>query len=457
MDRREKDSVGEVFVPQNSYWGAQTERSRKFFSIGKETMTPSFIRNYAYLKWAAAWANHKLHKISEEKMECIIKVCQEIVSGKHSDQFPLKIWQTGSGTQTNMNLNEVIAHRGMELMNKEKIHPNDDVNLSQSSNDTFPTVMHITAYEILEKELLPQLRKFRALLEKKKREFAKVIKTGRTHLMDATPITLGQEFSGYLDQIDRAIVQIDLAKEPLLTLAIGGSAVGTGINVPKGFSGLVTQKLQELIGFAFQPAENFFSQIAAHDLLVFAHASLKNLAVTLTKIATDCSWMGSGPRCGLAELYFPQNEPGSSIMPGKVNPTQCEAILMVATQVMGNDVTMSIAGSRGNFELNVFKPLLIHTFLQSASLLTDSIRSFGLYFLEGLLPNMEQIELQLNRSLMLVTALTPQIGYENAAKIAKLAYEKNCTLKQAAIELGLLTEKQFDEIVDPKKMGNLSE
>lgn len=452
MERREKDSLGEVFVPNNSYWGAQTERSRKFFSIGEEQMSPVFIKNYACLKWAAASANYALKKLSKEKMEKIIEVCKEIIEGKHADQFPLKIWQTGSGTQTNMNVNEVIANRAKEL--GTLLHPNDDVNLSQSSNDTFPTVMHMTAFELLEKKLLPELRKFQDLLEKKTQEFALVMKTGRTHLMDATPISLGQEFSGYQDQIQRAIAQIEYAKEPLLSLAIGGSAVGTGIHVPKGFSKLVTEKLQELLGFAFVSAENFFSQIAAHDLLVFSHGSLKNLAVSLTKIATDCSWMGSGPRCGLGEVKFPQNEPGSSIMPGKVNPTQCEAILMVTTKVMGNDVTMSIAGSRGNFELNVFKPLLIYTFTQSVSLLTDSIHAFGHYFVEGLLPNFQRLQQQLHDSLMLVTALTPHIGYENAAKIAHLAYEREWPLKKAAVTLGFLSEQQFDEIVDPKKMGN---
>ncbi|ROL58225.1 class II fumarate hydratase [Bacteroidetes/Chlorobi group bacterium Naka2016] len=455
--RIERDSMGEIEVPANVYWGAQTQRSLIHFRIGEEKMPRPIIRAFGILKKACAIVNYELGLLPKEKMELIVQVCDEIISGKLDDQFPLSVWQTGSGTQTNMNVNEVISNRaieiaGGELGSKKPIHPNDDVNKSQSSNDTFPTAMHIAAAEVLNHQVLPAVANLRNTLKQKSDEFKDLIKIGRTHLMDAVPLTLGQEFSGYVQQLDNAIERIHLVLPGLYELAIGGTAVGTGLNTHPEFAERVAKKVAELTGLPFVSAPNKFEALAAHDALVFAHGALKTLAASLMKIANDIRWLASGPRCGLREITIPENEPGSSIMPGKVNPTQSEAMTMVAVQVFGNDATINFAGASGNFELNVFKPVIIYNFLQSARLLADSCTMFNQHCAVGIEPVKERLEYYVNNSLMLVTALNPHIGYDNAAKIAKYAYQNNTTLKEAAVKLGLLTEEQFDQIVRPEKM-----
>lgn len=455
--RIETDTMGEVQVPTEHYWGAQTERSRQNFKIGQERMDPSLIRAFAILKKAAAMTNWELGKLSKDKCDLIGKACDEILSGKLAHEFPLVVWQTGSGTQTNMNVNEVISNWAIELSggikgSKKPIHPNDDVNKSQSSNDTFPTAMHIAAVEELQRKLLPTLKDLTYLMTKKSQQFASIVKIGRTHLMDATPLTLGQEFSGYAHQLKLAQQSIEATLPGLRELALGGSAVGTGLNVPKGYAERVAQIISDLSGESFVSAENKFESLASHDALVFASGALKRLAVSLMKIANDIRFLGSGPRCGFGELSLPENEPGSSIMPGKVNPTQCEALTMVCAQVIGNDTAITIGASQGHFELNVFKPLIIHNFLQSLHLLTDAILSFNEHCVAGIEPNLENIKKHLQNSLMLVTALNPHIGYDKAAVVAKTAHHEGITLKEAAIKLGYLSAEQFDKIVIPEKM-----
>ncbi|GIV42229.1 MAG: fumarate hydratase class II [Vicingaceae bacterium] len=457
--RIERDTMGEVKVPADKYWGAQTERSRNNFKIGPEASMPrEIIYAFAYLKKSAAYANHELGVLSQEKRDLIARVCDEILEGKLDDQFPLVIWQTGSGTQSNMNVNEVIANRahvinGGKLTDEKKIlHPNDDVNKSQSSNDTFPTAMHIAAYKMVREITLPGLEKLTKTLTDKAKAFMPIVKTGRTHFMDATPLTLGQEFSGYVQQLKNGKRAIENALEMVAELALGGTAVGTGLNAPKGYDVLVAKYIAEFTGYPFRTAPNKFEALAAHDAMVELSAALKRLAVSLMKIANDIRMLASGPRCGIGEIFIPDNEPGSSIMPGKVNPTQPEAMTMVCAQVMGNDMAVTVAGSNGHFELNVFKPVIAYNVLTSARLLGDACVSFNDKCAVGIEPNHENIRKHLNNSLMLVTALNPHIGYENAAKIAKKAHKENKTLKEAAVELGLLTPEQFDEWVDPSKM-----
>ncbi len=457
--RIEKDTMGEVRVPADKYWGAQTQRSKENFKIGPAASMPiEIIRAFGYLKKAAAYANYKLGVLSEKKRDLISRVCDEIIEGKLDDQFPLVIWQTGSGTQTNMNLNEVISNRahvldGGKLGEGTKlIHPNDDVNKSQSSNDTFPTAMHIAAYKMLADTTIPGIRQLRDALEDLSGKMKNVVKIGRTHWMDATPLTLGQEFSGYVSQLDHGLKALENTLDHLSELALGGTAVGTGLNAPKGYDVEVAKYIADFTGLPFKTAENKFESLAAHDAIVETHSALKQLAVSLMKIANDIRMLASGPRSGIGELIIPANEPGSSIMPGKVNPTQIEAITMVCAQVMGNDVTVSVGGSNGHFELNVFKTVMISNFLESARLLGDACVSFTINCVVGIKPNDARIMELMNQSLMLVTALNPHIGYENAAKIAKKAFEENKTLKQVAVESGLLTEKDFDKWVDPKKM-----
>ena len=457
--RIEKDTMGEVNVPSDRYWGAQTERSRNNFKIGPEASMPrEIIYAFAYLKKAAALANHELGVLDKEKRDLIGRVCDEILEGKLDGEFPLVIWQTGSGTQSNMNVNEVIAYRahvlhGGKLTDEKKIlHPNDDVNKSQSSNDTFPTAMHIAAYRAVMETTLPGMQTLREALAAKTQEFKNIVKTGRTHFMDATPLTLGQEFSGYVQQIDNGIRAIKGALEAVRELALGGTAVGTGLNTPKGYDVLVAKKIAELTGFPFITAPNKFEALAAHDAMVELSGALKRAAVSLMKIGNDIRMLSSGPRCGIGEIVIPDNEPGSSIMPGKVNPTQPEALTMVCAQVMGNDTAVSIGGSLGHFELNVFKPVIASNVLQSARLIGDACVSFNEKCAAGITPNEAIIKQHLENSLMLVTALTPHIGYENAAKIAKKAHHENKTLREAAIELKLLTSEQFDAWVRPEKM-----
>ena len=457
--RKEHDTMGEVKVPADKYWGAQTERSRNNFRIGPEASMPKeIIYAFAYLKKAAALANAELGVLPASRRDLIAKVCDEILEGKLNDEFPLVIWQTGSGTQSNMNVNEVIAYRahvlsGGALTDEKKIlHPNDDVNKSQSSNDTFPTAMHIAAYIMTVQITLPGLKKLRDTLYKKSLDFAHVVKTGRTHFMDATPLSLGQEISGYVQQIDNSMRAIRNALEMVRELALGGTAVGTGLNAPKGYDVLVAKKIAELTGHPFITAPNKFEALAAHDAMVELSGALKRTAVSLMKIANDVRMLSSGPRSGIGEIIIPDNEPGSSIMPGKVNPTQPEALTMVCAQVIGNDVAVSVGGINGHFELNVFKPLIAANVLQSARLLGDACMSFNEKCAEGIMPNEDVIREHLQKSLMLVTALNPHIGYENSAKIAKKAHKENKTLKQAAIELGLVTAEQFDQWVDPAKM-----
>jgi fumarate hydratase class II len=457
--RIEKDTMGEVQVPADKYWGAQTERSRNNFKIGPEASMPKeIIMAFAYLKKAAAQANHELGVLPADKRDLIAKVCDEILAGKLDGEFPLVIWQTGSGTQSNMNVNEVIAYRahvihGGKLADEKKVlHPNDDVNKSQSSNDTFPTAMHIAAYKQVVEITIPGMQRLRDSLAKKVAAFKNIVKTGRTHFMDATPLTLGQEFSGYVQQIDNSIRTIKNALEAVRELALGGTAVGTGLNAPKGYDVLVAKKIADLTGYPFITAPNKFEALAAHDAMVEISGALKRAAVALMKIANDIRMLSSGPRCGIGEIVIPDNEPGSSIMPGKVNPTQPEALTMVCAQVMGNDVAVSIGGSMGHFELNVFKPVIAANVLQSARLIGDACVSFTEKCADGIEANEPVVKKHMENSLMLVTALNPHIGYENAAKIAKKAHKENKTLREAAVELGLLTSQQFDEWVKPEKM-----
>ena len=464
MDFRiERDTMGEVKVPASRYWGAQTERSRKNFRIGPPASMPmEIIRAFAILKKAAAMANQDLKVLPSEKAALIARVCDEILEGKLDEEFPLVIWQTGSGTQSNMNVNEVIANRahvlnGGKLSDEKKImHPNDDVNKSQSSNDTFPTAMHIAAYREVEEVTIPGLTRLKETLAKKSEQFRSTVKTGRTHFMDATPLTLGQEFSGYAQQLTNSIRAIEAARESVTELALGGTAVGTGLNAPKGYDVLVARKIAELTGYPFVTAPNKFESLAAHDAMVELSGALKRAAVSLMKVGNDIRMLSSGPRCGLGEIVIPDNEPGSSIMPGKVNPTQPEALTMVCAQVIGNDVAVSMGGATGHFELNVFKPVIAANVLQSARLIGDACVSFNENCAMGIEANLPVIKAHLENSLMLVTALNPHIGYENAARIAKKAHKENKTLREAALELGLLTAAQFDEWVRPEKMvGNL--
>ena len=456
--RTEKDTMGDVQVPADKFWGAQTERSRNNFKIGPEASMPhEIIEAFAYLKKAAAYTNAELGVLSEEKRDMIAKVCDEILEGKLNDQFPLVIWQTGSGTQSNMNVNEVVSNRahvnnGGVLGEKSEIHPNDDVNKSQSSNDTYPTAMHIAAYKKVVEHTLPAVEKLRNTLHEKAENFKDIVKIGRTHLMDATPLTLGQEFSGYVAQLDYAMKAITNTLDHLQEIALGGTAVGTGLNTPKGYDVLVAKYISEFTGLPFETAPNKFEALAAHDAIVETHGALKQLAVALYKIAQDIRFLASGPRSGIGEIYIPENEPGSSIMPGKVNPTQNEAMTMVCAQVLGNDTTISFAGTQGNFELNVYKPVMAYNFLQSAQLLGDACISFNDHCAVGIEPNNERITELVNKSLMLVTALNTHIGYENAAKIAKTAHKNGTTLKEEAVNLGLLTAEQFDEWVKPGDM-----
>lgn len=457
--RIEKDTLGEIQVANDKYWGAQTQRSLENFPIGPSASMPiGIIHGFAYLKKAAALTNNKLGLLSNEKADLIAQVCNEIMKGKLDDQFPLVIWQTGSGTQTNMNCNEVIAHRAHVLQGNTLeegnlfIHPNDDVNMSQSSNDTFPTAMHIAAYKKLVENTIPAVEQLKETFSKKAEDFKEVIKIGRTHLMDATPLSLGQEFSGYVAQLDHGLKALKNTLTHLSELAMGGSAVGTGLNTPKGYSEEVAKNIANLTGLPFVTAENKFEALAANDAIVESHGALKQLAVSLMKIANDIRWLASGPRSGIGEILIPSNEPGSSIMPGKVNPTQVEALTMVCAQVIGNDTTITVSGSMGNFELNVFKPVMINAFLQSATLLADACNSFNERCAKGIEANNTQIKKNLKNSLMLVTALNTHIGYEKSAMIAKKAYAENTTLKEAAIDLGLLTAEEFDEWVVPKNM-----
>jgi len=455
--RIETDSMGEIEVPTDRYWGAQTQRSLIYFAIGNDQMPRELIRAIGILKKAAAIANQELGKLSQEHANAIVQAADEVISGQLDDHFPLSVWQTGSGTQTNMNANEVIANRGIELAggvlgSKEPIHPNDDVNMSQSSNDTFPTAMHVAAVEEIHHRLIPNLSKLRDALAEKAEEFKDIIKIGRTHLMDAVPLTLGQEFSAYVVQLNRDLERIQNTLPHLYDLAIGGTAVGTGLNTHPEFAARVAAKIAEITKLPFVSAENKFTALASHDEMVMASGGLKTLACSLMKIANDIRWLGSGPRCGLGELILPANEPGSSIMPGKVNPTQCEAMTMVCVQVMGNDSAIAIAGSQGNFELNVFKPLIIHNLLHSIRLLADACASFTDHLVIGIKPNREQIEHFLTNSLMLVTALNPHIGYDNAAQVAKKAHAEGKTLREACLELGFLTGEEFNKIVRPEQM-----
>jgi len=463
MDYRiERDTMGEVKVPANAYWGAQTERSLENFKIAQDTdkMPKEIIKAFAYLKNAAALANNELGVLSEEKTKLIGQVAQEILDGKLDSQFPLVIWQTGSGTQSNMNVNEVIANRANIInggsftddKSKRVLHPNDDVNKSQSSNDTFPTAMHIAAYKILVDVTIPGIEKLRDTLKAKAEQYINVVKIGRTHLMDATPLTLGQELSGYASQLNHGLKAIKNSFEHLSELALGGTAVGTGINTPKNYDVVVAKKIAELTGLPFVTAINKFESLAAHDAIVEAHGALKTVACALMKIANDVRLLASGPRAGIGEIFIPENEPGSSIMPGKVNPTQCEAMTMVAAQVLGNDVAINIGGASGHFELNVFKPVMIYNFLHSARLIGDVCVSFNDHCAVGIEPIEANINKHVENSLMLVTALNTHIGYEKAAKIAQTAHKNNSTLKATAIELGYLTAEQFDEWVVPSKM-----
>lgn len=457
--RVEKDTMGEVKVPADKYWGAQTERSRNNFKIGPEgTMPLEVVYGFAYLKKAAAHTNCQLGVLEASKRDLISAVCEEILAGKHDDQFPLVIWQTGSGTQSNMNANEVIANRahvlaGNKLGEGEKtLQPNDDVNKSQSSNDTFPTGMHIAVYKMIIENTIPGVEHLRNVLDEKAKAFKDVVKIGRTHLMDATPLTLGQEFSGYVSQLNHGLKALKNTLSHLSELALGGTAVGTGINTPDGYAELVAKKIAEFTGLPFISAENKFEALAAHDALVETHGALKQLAVSLNKIANDIRMMASGPRSGIGEIMIPANEPGSSIMPGKVNPTQCEALTMVCAQVMGNDVAVTVGGSQGHYELNVFKPMMAANLLQSARLIGDGCLSFADNCAVGIEPNQKRIDELLNNSLMLVTALNPKIGYYKAAEIANNAHEKGITLKESALELGYLSSDEYDEWVVPAKM-----
>ena len=448
--------MGEVRVPANKYWGAQTERSRNNFRIGvgKETMPEEIVRAFGVLKHAAAVANHRLRpeKMNDEKYSAVVRAAEEVAEGKLMDNFPLVVWQTGSGTQSNMNANEVIAARGNEIAGKKLLHPNDDVNMSQSSNDTFPTAMHIAAVTILEDRLIPAAESLIETFKRLEEENKGVIKSGRTHLQDATPISFSQEISGWRSSLERDCELIRLSLKPLKELALGGTAVGTGLNAPEGFDREVAAAVSELTGKDFVTAKNKFHALTSKDEIVFAHGALKGLAADLMKIANDVRWLASGPRDGLSEISIPENEPGSSIMPGKVNPTQCEQVTMVAVQVMGNDAAVGMAASQGNFELNVFMPVIAYNFLQSARLLTESMTSFNLNCASGIKADREKMKHNLHNSLMLVTALNPYIGYENAAKTAKLAYREGISLREACLKLGFLSAEKFDEVFKPEEM-----
>ena len=453
MDYRiEHDSMGEVKVPADRYWGAQTQRSFENFKIGTEKIPMEIIRAFAVLKKAAAMANNRLGKLDDRRNAIICQVCDEILDGKLDGHFPLAVWQTGSGTQSNMNVNEVIANRGNELAGEKLLHPNDHVNMSQSSNDTFPTAMHIAAAVEIEDKLFPSISLLEGTLGRLMEENEGIIKTGRTHLQDATPITFSQEISGWKNMLEKAKTMLSLSLPGLHELALGGTAVGTGLNAPKGFDAEVAKAVSELTGKDFKTAPNKFHSLTSKDELVFAHGALKGLAADMMKMANDIRWLASGPRCGLGEIFIPENEPGSSIMPGKVNPTQCESVTMVAVQVIANDVAVGFAASQGNFELNVFMPVCIHNFLQSVRLLSDSLVSFNNHCVAGIRPNRERMAENLHRSLMLVTCLNPYIGYENAAKTAKKAYAENISLKEACVALGFLTPERFDEVFKPEQM-----
>lgn len=455
--RIETDSLGEMKVPSSKYYGCQTARSMKNFAIGIERMPVELIEAFGYLKKSAAMVNNELGLLDDRLCHAICEAADEVIAHKLNDHFPLMVWQTGSGTQTNMNVNEVIGNRaseilGGELGTKSPVHPNDHVNMSQSSNDTFPTAMSIAAVDELHDRLLPALDKLRLALKQRAEQFADIIKIGRTHLMDATPLTLGQEFSGYAQQLENGVERIKMTLPHLAELAIGGTAVGTGLNAPLGYAEKMAAKISSLTGHEFRSAPNKFEALAAHDAEVMCSGALKTVAVSLMKIANDIRWLGSGPRSGLSEIALPANEPGSSIMPGKVNPTQCEALTMVCAQVIGNDAAIAVAGASGNFELNVYKPVIAYNLLQSIRLLADAIESFRQNCVAGIVPNHKKIAEHLSNSLMLVTALNRRIGYDNAAKIAKAAYDNDTTLKEEAVRLGLLTEAEFDEAVDPAKM-----
>ena len=455
--RRETDSMGAIDVASDRYWGAQTQRSLHHFSIGDDRMPIEVVRAFGLLKKAAALVNAAAGNLPQAEADLIVSAADEVIEGKLDDHFPLFVWQTGSGTQSNMNANEVISNRAIEMAggdlgSKHPVHPNDHVNMSQSSNDTFPTAMHIAAARSVVERLVPSVKQLRDALNDKAAEFEDIVKIGRTHLQDAVPLTLGQEFSGYVAQLDEDIERIEAALPGLYRLAIGGTAVGTGLNSPAGFDEQAAAKIAELTGLPFVPAPNKFAALAAHDALVHAHGTLKVLAVSLMKIANDIRWLGSGPRSGLGELELPENEPGSSIMPGKVNPTQAEAMTMVCCQVIGNDVAVGVAGSQGNFELNVFKPVMIRNFMHSIAILSDACRSFREFCVEGIEANRERIEDLVDRSLMLVTALSPRIGYDKAAEIAKKAHHEGTTLKDAAVELGYLSEAEYDDWVVPADM-----
>ncbi len=452
--RKEHDSMGEVLVPADKYWGAQTERSRQNFPIGSERMPEELIFAFGLLKLGAARANSRLlpERMTKEKLSAIEQAAREVTEGRLMLHFPLSVWQTGSGTQTNMNLNEVIAARGNEILGKELLHPNDDVNMSQSSNDTFPTAMHISAVLTTERELLPAVFGLISTLKRLEKENLGVVKSGRTHLQDATPIAFSQEISGWRGSLERDVEMIITSLTSMRRLALGATAVGTGLNAPEGFDTLAAEEISRLAGSYFITDENKFHSLTSKDELVFAHGALKALAADLMKIANDIRWLASGPRLGLSEITIPENEPGSSIMPGKVNPTQCEAVTMVAVQVMGNDSAIGFAASQGNFELNVFMPLIIYNYLQSLRLLTDVIRSFDARCVSGIKANRDKMQTNLYNSLMLVTALTPTVGYERGAKIARLAYEKGISLKDACLSLGYLSEEEFDKIFKPEEM-----
>ena len=450
--RIEKDSMGEMKVPANAYWGAQTQRSYENFKIGTEKMPKEITYAFAILKKAVAQANCRLGKLDERRCAIIGQICDEVLAGKLDDQFPLAVWQTGSGTQSNMNMNEVVANRGNEIAGEKLQHPNDHVNMSQCSNDTFPTAMHIAAVLETKKKLIPAIERMIQELLRLEQENAGIIKTGRTHLQDATPITFSQEISGWRNMLEKSKKMIEMSLGEAAELALGGTAVGTGLNAPAGFAEAAAEEVSKLTGIPFLTAENKFHSLTAKDEIVFVHGALKGLAANLMKIANDVRWLASGPRCGLGEIFIPENEPGSSIMPGKVNPTQCEAVTMVAVQVLANDAGIGICASQGNLELNVFMPVMIYEYLQSVRLLADVLDSFRINCVCGIRANKEKMEENLNRSLMLVTALSPYIGYENAAKTAKKAHVENISLKEACIALGFLTEDKFDEVFHPEEM-----
>jgi fumarate hydratase class II len=455
--RVESDSMGKIEVPANVYWGAQTQRSLIHFNIGRDTMPPELIRAFGILKKAAALVNQDLGKLPADKAKLIAQAADEVIGGKLNDQFPLRIWQTGSGTQTNMNVNEVISNRAIEIAggemgSKKPIHPNDHVNMSQSSNDTFPAAMHIAAAERVKKALIPALKTVQAAIERKAKEFDSIVKIGRTHLQDAVPLTIGQEFGGWASLIERDIKRLEMVLDGLYDLAIGGTAVGTGLNTHPEFAERAANKIAELTGLPFRSHPNKFAALSAHDEVVFAQGAMETLAASLMKISNDIRWLASGPRCGLGELTIPENEPGSSIMPGKVNPTQCEAMTMVCAQVHGATAAVGFAGSQGNFELNVFKPVIIYNFLHSVTLITDACHGFVEFMIDGIEVNRDKVDWYVKNSLMLVTALAPKIGYDNAAKVAHTAHVEHSSLKEAAVKMGFLTAEEFDKLVKPETM-----